>query len=135
MKTFTSADNNGKNILVFGGNLMGVHGAGAALEASKHWGARRGTAEGRQGMSYAIPTKRHWRDHRGLDLDAIRDSVVRFLNYARAHPELNFLVTRIGCGYAGYQDYQISPMFEDASENCVLPDGRGVSEEKTAGDA
>ena len=72
-------------------------------------------------MSYAIPTKDH--ALRTLPLYDIREHVNTFIDYAKASPGLTFLVTRIGCGLAGYQDEEISPMFKDAPENCVLPAG------------
>ena len=108
-------------IFVFGSNLAGRHGRGAALEASLRHGAITGQGEGRQGDSYAIPTK----DARlkTLPLPVIKQSVDRFLVYAAAHPELVFRVTRIGCGLAGYTDPQIAPMFKNAPLNCQLPDG------------
>ena len=34
-----------------------------------------------------------------------------FIAYARNHPELTFLVTRIGCGIAGFKDEEVAPLF------------------------
>jgi hypothetical protein len=120
-RLFTPADNNGQNIFVFGSNLRGVHGAGAAKEARKFWGAAYGMGIGRTGMAYAIPTK----DFRiqTLPISNIRVHVSHFLNYTDAHPELRFLVTKIGCGLAGYREAEISPLFANAPANCVLPNG------------
>ena len=69
-----------------------------------------------QGQCYAIPTM-----HGGVD--AIRPYVDEFIGYAKEHPEMNFLVTRIGCGIAGFRDEQMAPLFADAMElpNVVLP--------------
>ena len=106
-------------IFVFGSNEAGRHGAGAALAARKHHGAIYGRGYGRQGNSYAIPTKDF--DLRTLPLSTIRVYVQEFLDYAAAHPELSFYITRIGCGLAGYQDSDIAPMFATAPENCALP--------------
>ena len=125
MKIYNSTHNNGSNILVFGSNLAGVHGAGAALQAKAVWGAVQGVGTGRQGNSFAIPTKNRHLQTRCLD--NIRDAVNYFLEYAREHPELTFLVTRIGCGLAGYTDADISPMFANAPANCDLPDGWEVT--------
>lgn len=124
---FTPDMNDGKSVFVFGSNHRGVHGAGAALDASRHWGAKRGVAVERQGMAYAIPTKNHWLDKKGLPLDEINGHVFDFLNYARQNPDLNFLVTPIGTGYAAHPDWEISPMFADAPDNCVLPEGWRVN--------
>ncbi len=103
-------------IFVFGSNLPGKHGRGAARFAAMHYGAVYGVGEGRTGDAYALPTK----DHRLVprSLQEIQISVERFLAYAAAHPELSFKVTRVGCGLAGYADEQIAPMFANASPNC-----------------
>lgn len=106
-------------IFVFGSNLAGRHGAGAALAARHEHGAVYGVGEGRTGNSYAIPTKDH--NIRTRALPDIAASVQTFIDYAAANPELMFNVTRIGCGYAGYTDSDIAPMFKDAPSNCVLP--------------
>lgn len=122
MKIFTAADNNGMNIFVFGSNEAGIHGAGAAAEAVRVWGAIPGIGYGRQGMAFGIPTKDY--DVHTLPLTAIQDYVSDFLDYARSvTPQLRFLVTKIGCGLAGYLEEDIKPMFAGAPENCELPDG------------
>lgn len=108
-------------IFVFGSNLAGRHGAGAALYARQHHGAIYGLGTGRQGQSYAIPTKDYL--IQTLPLIDIQSWVNRFVRYAELHPELVFEVTRIGCGLAGYKDHQIAPMFAGAPENCELPAG------------
>lgn len=108
-------------IFVFGSNLAGRHGKGAALTARLQHGAIYGKGTGPQDNAYAIPTK----DERlqTLALDRIKPYVEEFLNYARKHPELTFQVTRVGCGLAGYKDKDIAPMFKDAPSNCELPEG------------
>jgi hypothetical protein len=110
-------------VFVFGSNLRGVHGAGAALEAKRRYGAVEGRAIGRMGSSYGIPTKDHWRDRNGLSLERIAQYVKDFIAYAEAHPFDVFALTRIGCGYAGHSDSDIAPLFEDAPENVELPTG------------
>ena len=110
-----------KRIFVFGSNLAGRHGAGAALAARNKYGAIYGQGFGRQGDSYAIPTKNSLL--RTLPLGTIKVYVVGFLGYAEDHPDLTFMVTRIGCGLAGYKDKQIAPFFRGAPNNCVLPVG------------
>ncbi|OCP21971.1 MULTISPECIES: hypothetical protein [unclassified Ensifer] len=103
-------------IFVFGSNLAGIHGAGAALYAVRHHGAIRGQGEGLQGTSYGIPTKDEWIRTRGLV--EVEKSVMVFMDFAREHPELSFYVTPIGCGLAGYKREQIKPMFADMPANC-----------------
>lgn len=108
-------------LFVFGSNLAGRHGKGAALFARQNRGALYGQGVGLQGQSYAIPTKGY--EMKTLPLDVIRGYVKQFLEFADKHPELKFQVTRIGCGLAGYRDEQIAPMFSGAPENCILPGG------------
>jgi len=108
-------------IFVFGSNLAGRHGAGAALEARRKHGAVYGVAEGLMGNAYGIATKD--RELRPRPLADIKKSVETFLEFARETPELTYEVTRVGCGLAGYTDADIAPMFEDAPENCELPVG------------
>ena len=103
-------------IFVFGSNIHGLHGGGAAAAAMRYFGAVWGQGVGLQGQSYAIPTM-----HGGVD--EIRPYVDEFMEFARKHPELTFLVTRIGCGIAGFTDQQMAPLFIYALEmsNVVLP--------------
>jgi hypothetical protein len=103
-------------IFVFGSNLRGMHGGGAAYIAYRKFGAIMGKGVGLQGQSYAIPTMQG-------GVETIRPYVDEFIEFAKQHPELTFLVTRIGCGIAGFTDDEISPLFEKAHdvENIVLP--------------
>lgn len=110
-------------IFVFGSNLAGRHGKGAALCAKKYWGAVYGQAEGLQGNSYGIATKNSKLVVRTLS--EIRGSVQEFLDFAAVNDDQYFMVTRIGCGHAGYTDEQIGPMFKNATENVFLPKGWG----------
>lgn len=107
-------------IFVFGSNLAGRHGKGAALFARRHHGAIYGQGEGLQGQSYAIPTKDG--TLRPLPLGVIEQHVRTFLAFAQAHPDLQFQVTPIGCGLAGYKPEQIAPMFRLTTNNVYLPD-------------
>lgn len=108
-------------IFVFGSNLAGRHGKGAALHARQHYGAKYGVGVGLTGNAYAIPTKDE--RIRTLPLDIIAKHVHEFIAFAQKRTDLEFQVTRIGCGLAGYSDAQIAPMFADAPLNCHLPDG------------
>lgn len=107
------------DIFVFGSNLAGRHGAGAALWARNHRGAVYGCGIGPQGQSYAIPTKD--REMKTLPLDMIELYVSQFLLFAKDNPRLKFELTAIGCGLAGYKPAQIAPMFRDAPSNVALP--------------
>jgi len=105
-------------IFVFGSNLRGMHGGGAAYVAYRKFGAIMGQGVGLQGQSYGIPTMQG-------GVETIKPYVDEFIEFAKGHPELTFLVTRIGCGIAGFTDEEISPLFEKAHgiENIVLPEG------------
>ena len=107
-------------VFVFGSNLAGRHGKGAALWARQQRGAIYGQGIGRQGNAYGIPTKD--RQLRVLPLHVIQIHVAEFLAYARQRPDTQFELTPIGCGLAGYRPDQIAPMFSDAPANIVLPD-------------
>lgn len=89
-------------VFVFGSNLNGWHGGGAARAAMLHFGAEWGKGEGPQGRSYAIPTMQG-------GVETIAPYVERFIRYARRHPEQTFLVTPIGCGIAGFSPREIAP--------------------------
>ena len=105
-------------IFVFGSNLKGMHGGGAAYIAVSKFGAIMGQGVGLQGQCYAIPTMQG-------GVETIRPYVDEFIEFAKQHPQLTFLVTRIGCGIAGFTDEQISPLFKQAHDvdNIVLPEG------------
>lgn len=108
-------------IFVFGSNRQGRHGKGAALEARQKYGAIYGQAEGLQGNSYAIVTKelRPWMPK--VTLDEIKEGVDKFLDFAKQHGDLQFKVTPIGCGLAGFTPEQIAPLFKNSSPNIILP--------------
>ena len=105
-------------IFVFGSNLRGMHGGGAAYVAYRNFGAIMGQGVGLHGQSYAIPTMQG-------GVDTIRPYVDEFIEFAKQHQNLTFLVTRIGCGIAGFTDEDISPLFVKAHEvgNIILPAG------------
>ena len=103
-------------VFVFGSNLAGMHGGGAAYVAFKKFGAVMGCGVGLRGQSYAIPTMQG-------GVETIKPYVDEFITFASAHPELFFYVTRIGCGIAGFRDKEIAPLFAKAMglENVCLP--------------
>lgn len=103
-------------IFVFGSNLQGWHQGGAAVAAMRYFGAIWEQGVGMQGQSYAIPTMHG-------DVDVIKPYVDQFIAYAREHQDMVFYVTSIGCGIAGFKDYEIAPLFRDALDlpNVALP--------------
>lgn len=107
-------------IFVFGSNLAGRHGKGAALTARQCYGAVNGQGYGPQGKSFAIPTKDAYL--KPLSLAKIGQWVEYFIRYAKRFPQLNFKVTAIGTGLAGYKHEEIAPLFRTAPSNCKLPE-------------
>lgn len=107
---------NENEIFVFGSNLQGMHCGGAARIAYEEFGAEWGVGIGMTGRCYAIPTMQG-------GIETIRPYVDDFIKYAKEHSELTFLVTRIGCGIAGFKDFEMAPLFKDATdmENVALP--------------
>lgn len=105
-------------IFVFGSNLAGRHGKGAAKVALQKYGAIYGKGVGLQGQSYAIPTKNH--NIITLPIETISFYIDEFKQFCINNPHLNFYVTRIGCGLAGYKDQEIAPLFTNSPENCVF---------------
>lgn len=103
-------------IFVFGSNLAGHHGGGAARVALNRFGAQWGQGEGIQSQSYAIPTMQG-------GVETIKPYVDRFLDLAYEWDQNTFLVTRIGCGIAGFTPEQIAPLFDRVLDmyNVVLP--------------
>lgn len=103
-------------VFVFGSNLAGMHGAGAAWLAFQKFGAVMGCGVGLRGQSYAIPTMQG-------GVETIKPYVDEFIAFAKSRPELFFYVTRIGCGIAGFRDREIAPLFKEAKEleNICLP--------------
>ena len=107
---------NPNEIFVFGSNLAGMHGGGAAWIAYERFGAIMGQGVGLQGQSYAIPTMQG-------GVETIKPYVDEFIAFAKAHPEYKFFVTKIGCGIAGFRIEEIAPLFKEAidCENVILP--------------
>ena len=104
-------------IFVFGSNLTGYHGGGAARIAHLRFGAQWGQGVGMQGRSYGIPTMQG-------GVETIQPYVDEFIRFAKDHPQYTFLVTRIGCGIAGFTPEEIAPLFQKAMdmENVLLPE-------------
>ena len=111
----------GSSIFVFGSNLAGRHGAGAAKFAVKHCGAKYGVGEGIQGNSYAIPTKNE--KLCVLPLHTIESFVEQFVEFSllKVGCGEKFFVTQVGCGLAGYSPEDIAPMFKYVESNCIIP--------------
>ena len=103
-------------IFVFGSNLKGHHYGGAARIARNKFGAIHEQGIGIQGQSYAIPTMQG-------NIDTIKPYVDEFIKFAICHKEMKFLVTKIGCGIAGFKVSEIAPLFYNCIEieNVYLP--------------
>lgn len=114
-------------VFVFGSNLKGRHGMGAALLAEKEYGAVYGVGKGFAGRSYALPTRDanelsvKKADVRSLSLDEVKKSISDFIEFARENLDKRFYVTRVGCSLAGFKDTDIGPLFRSVPPNCSLP--------------
>lgn len=96
-------------IIVFGSDLEGNHTGGVAKLAHERFGAEWGVGDGPTGRCYAIPTMFESRDE-------IWPYVEKFIEYAKAHPMNRFLLTRVGCGNAGFRDEDIAILFEEIQD-------------------
>ncbi|MFV0357711.1 MAG: hypothetical protein ACK5LG_21795 [Bacteroides thetaiotaomicron] len=105
-------------IFVFGSNLSGIHGAGAAYYARRHKGAKMGKGKGLHGQSYALPTKGV--NISFMPLEQIEVHIDAFKDFAMDHPELDFQVTQVACGLAGFNKGQIAPLFQGSPSNCYF---------------
>jgi len=112
---------NDNEVFVFGSNIAGRHGLGAAKTAM-NWGAKYGKSVGLQGQTYAIPTMNKLIT-KNLPLHEIESYVNDFIDFAKENPDKEFLVTQIGCGLAGYYPVNIAPFFKKAVgiKNIHLP--------------
>jgi hypothetical protein len=114
-------------IFVFGSNTEGKHGAGAAKLARK-WGATYGCSRGLMGKTYGIVTKNLKKGKRSISLKAIEDQIEELFLFAEKNPELEFLVTAIGCGLSGYTPSEITPLLKGKTlpPNILLPKVFGI---------
>lgn len=108
-------------IFVFGSNLSGWHGAGAAKAARDNYGALVGVGVGFTGQSYAIPTKNYLVET--MRLEQIVPFIQQFVHVTNTQQQMDFYITRVGCGLAGFKDEQIAPLFANCNpENCSMPE-------------
>ena len=110
------------SIFVFGSNLAGRHGKGAAKIAKDKFGAIYGIGQGLTGKSYAIPTKD--KVLKSLSIKEINENILEFVSFVKKNSHLKFFITAVGCGLAGYKDEDIAPLFRILKENknCSFPD-------------
>jgi hypothetical protein len=113
-------------VFVFGSNLKGIHGAGAALFARQWRNAKIGVGEGimyyKDGITpscYALPSKKTPKDF--MEKNEFQSHIEKFKEFALNHPEMTFQVTKIGCNLAGFNEEDVIPMFADLPPNCLLP--------------
>lgn len=112
---------NKDEVFVFGSNLGGKHIGGAALQAKEQFGAKEGVGEGLTGMCYAFPTLDTNFEKRGLG--QLRESVRDLYKCAKANKKYKFLLTKVGCGIAGYEEDFMKSLFKDAPKNIIKPVG------------
>jgi len=106
-------------IFIFGSNGLGKHIGGAARQAFEKFGAQMGVSEGWCGQAYAFPTlNKHFQKCSMRQLRASRD---RLFKVCEQNPEYEFLLTKIGCGIAGFKDAEIKPLFDVHPINLTMP--------------
>ncbi len=110
-----------ERIFVFGSNVRGWHGGGAAWYAHNKLGAEWEVGEGPTGRTYALPTC--FEPGLPVDMGSLETAVDRFLAHARSHPDVRFFVSRVGCDLAGFYVCEVMPLFAGAPDNCDLPTG------------
>lgn len=108
-------------VLVFGSNARGAHGAGAALRARQAYGAKYGQGKGLQGQSYGIPTKD--KSLKVLPPNKIESYVEEFKEFAAANPDKEFYVTKVGTGLANISSEVMANMFVGSPQNCIFSQG------------
>lgn len=108
-------------VLVFGSNLAGRHGAGSAKLALEYFGAKEGISFGLEGQSFAVPTKDKYIGT--MHTYQIKPYVDQFILFAKTRPDLTFYVVEIGCMLGGHTPKDIAPLFKAAMEieNIYLP--------------
>jgi len=107
-------------VFVFGSNMAGSHGGGAARYAKDHFGAEDGVGEGITGQCYAFPTLNT--DYSKREIHELIYSKAKLYHVALEHPEKTFLVTKVGCGIAGFSLEAMQEVFKvPKPENVVLP--------------
>ena len=115
-------------VFVFGSNTGGIHGRGAARQAYRDFRAEWGVGEGLTGQCYALPTLQFGKHAKSFSLEKrghteLETSVKLFLHVAAVHPELTFLLTRVGCGLAGYAEDYMKSFFVKVPCNVLKPEG------------
>jgi len=107
-------------IFVFGSNLAGSHAGGAAWQAWTMFGAEQGVGEGPTGKCYAFPTLTE--DFKQVSNTQLKASRLKLYKYAEAHPELDFMLTKVGCGIAGFSENEMRKLFKNAPKNIKKPE-------------
>lgn len=108
-------------IFVFGSNVYGSHYSGAAKDAKELFGAEMGVGIGMTGKCYAIPTLDE--DMQKIELSRLKGFINDFINYAECHSDLTFILTKIGCGIAGFSEDDIKVFFKNTPKNIIKPEG------------
>ena len=107
-----------RRIFVFGSNMLGIHGAGAARYAADFCGAEPCVGEGLTGESYALPTC--FAPGQPVPMDLLRDACRKFARFARQNQDMDFLLTAVGCGIAGFTTSAVFPLFGELSDNVYI---------------
>lgn len=108
-------------IFVFGSNLAGKHAGGAAKQAHEQFGAKMGVGEGLTGQSYAFPTLDE--DFQKVSNTILKSARLNLYRAARFHSDKEFLLTKVGCGIAGFSEDKMRKLFVNAPANIIKPEG------------
>lgn len=113
-------------VFVFGSNLLGIHGGGAAKTARELFGAEIGVGEGLTGRCYAFPTVTRptgLPSSRQLPREQLEIARDRLYHTALEMPEVTFFLTKVGCGLAGYPEEEMASLFTSSPANIIKPPG------------
>lgn len=113
-------------VFVFGSNLLGIHGAGAAKVARERFGAELGVGEGLMGRCYAFPTVTSpmmLAADRKLRRDRLEEARDKLFETAHEMPGTTFFLTKVGCGLAGFTEEEMASLFHGSQANIIKPAG------------
>jgi hypothetical protein len=108
-------------IIVVGTNMAGAHGGGAARQAAEQFGLREGFFEGLCGQTYAFPTLNA--DYTQRTERQIMQSRYHLVVCANRNRKKKFLLTKVGCGIAGFSEEYMKGFFWGMPKNVIMPEG------------
>ncbi len=107
-------------VFIFGSNLAGRHAGGAARQAHEDFRAEWGVGEGLTGKCYAFPTLDE--NHQKRSDEDLKESVKKLWLTVVANHDKEFLLTKVGCGIAGYSENYMRDLFKGFPKNLIKPE-------------